>query len=203
MKIWQIVQDTLNAIFPVSFAGLSDIEKINAIAAFSQTIAAFLSLTALLVSLWVFTRQQKLNRWQLRLHREDHIIQWSRDCIGVLAEIEEAAKAHDGDTAMLLPEQAYISFRSRLSALIDEGRLYFPNIKSLTHGKQNHGAYRGHRPEILDPLVEFYDQMKAVQEAPETLADDAAITALNAIRRAFVSAAQTAIDPRTFNRIRA
>ncbi|MEM9358906.1 MAG: hypothetical protein AAGB04_22220, partial [Pseudomonadota bacterium] len=65
---------------------LDDASKIEALAAISQTVAALLSLVALIRSLWVFYRQQRLNRWQLRLHREDHIIQWSQACILLMAE---------------------------------------------------------------------------------------------------------------------
>jgi len=201
--MWQRLQEIPGYIFPITWGSLSNADKIDALAAASQALAAFLSLTALLVSLWVFYRQQKLNRWQLRLHREDHIIEWSRSCIGVLAEIEEAARTHSGTSTELLPQKEFIILRSRLSAMIDEGRLYFPNIQSRTYGRKKHEAYRGHRQPILDPLVEFYGRMKDIQSRPEELGDEKTLDALNAVRRKFVSAAQTAIDPRRFNRIRA
>ncbi len=201
--MWEFMRNMIGAIFPVSYDALNDADKITAIAAISQTLAAVLSAFALLLSLWVFSRQQKLARWQLRLHREDHIIEWSRACVGLLAEIEEASETHRGSNTQLLPERDYVQFRARLSALIDEGRLYFPNIQSLMHGRDKHGAYRGHRQKILDPLVEFYDRMKVVQYDPAEVATEEKFEALNAIRRRFVTAAQTAIDPRRFNRIRA
>ena len=79
-------------IFSVNVGALTNADKIDAWAAVSQTAAAVLSLTALMLSLWVFSRQQRLNRWQLRLHREDHIIAWSQSCIALMAEVEEHLK---------------------------------------------------------------------------------------------------------------
>lgn len=177
---------------------LDDASKIEAIAAISQTIAAILSLFALILSLWVFYRQQMLNRWQLRLHREDHIIQWSQACIQLMAEVEEHLKP-DGK----VPQADYIQLRSRLSARIDEGRLYFPNLKNSQHGALKHEAYKGHRQEILDHLVDAYDFLRRLQEGAVAGSPDEVAGAFNKMRRAFVSAAQSAIDPRTFNRIRA
>lgn len=201
--MFDFMRNVVGAIFPVSYDSLSDADKITAIAALSQTMAAVLSVLALLLSLWVFSRQQKLARWQLRLHREDHIIEWSRACVGLLAEIEETATSHRVNSVELLPPKEYVQYRARLSALIDEGRLYFPNVQSWTHGRHKQGAYQGHRQEILDPLVAFYDRMKIVQYDPAEVATEEKFTALNVIRREFVTAAQAAIDPRRFNQIRA
>lgn len=201
--MWQRLQEVMASWWPVGYDGLTDSEKITAIAAFSQTVAAVLSACAILLSLWVFSRQQKIARWQLRLHREDHIIAWSRSCVVLLAEIEEAAKAHRMTGTELLPHEQFLAARSRLSALIDEGRLYFPNIKSRTHGKDKHDAFKGHRQKILDPLVAFYDRMKVIQYDPAEVATEEKSKALNAHRRAFISEAQHIIDPRRFNRVRA
>lgn len=201
--MWQTMMEKLTGWLPIGFDNLNDSERITAIAAFSQTLAAVLSACAILLSLWVFSRQQKLARWQLRLHREDHIIQWSRSVVGLLAEIEETARAHRTSNTELLPHQEFIQARSRLSALIDEGRLYFPNIKSRTHGRDKHDAYKGHRQKILDPMVAFYDRMKVIQYDPAEVATEEKFQALNTHRRAFISEAQSAIEPRRFRKISA
>ncbi|MEM8974764.1 MAG: hypothetical protein AAGD43_22125 [Pseudomonadota bacterium] len=177
---------------------LDDASKIEALAAISQTVAALLSLIALIMSLWVFYRQQRLNRWQLRLHREDHIIQWSQACIQLMAEVEEHL-----NLGANLPSTDYIQLRSRLSARIDEGRLYFPNLQDPTYGELKHEAYKGHRQEILDHLVDAYDFLRRLQEGRLGTSQSEVRDDFNKLRRAFVSAAQSAIDPRTFNRIRA
>lgn len=115
---------------------LDDAAKIEALAAISQTAATILSLFALIMSLWVFQRQQRLNRWQLRLHREDHIIEWSQACIQLMAEVEEHISLGTN-----LAQSDYIQLRSRLSARIDEGRLYFPNLQAPAYGELKHAAY--------------------------------------------------------------
>ena len=186
-----------------NFQALNEVDKINALAAISQTIAALFSLAALLLSLWVFSRQQKLNRWQLRLQREDHIISWSRMCLGLMSEVEENLKCHLLKGEEVLATGEFIHFRSRLSALIDEGRLYFLNIEDPQKGINKDPAYRGHRQKILDDLVAFYDQLDRMQNAPTLSLDEAEISRLNKLRRSFVSSTQTSIDPRRFNRIRA
>lgn len=182
---------------------LGDIDKINAIAAISQTVAALLSLFALLLSIWVYSRQQHLNRWQLRLAREDHIIAWARTCLMLMAEVEEHVRAHVSVGGELLSREEFISFRGRLSAQIDEGRLYFPNIKDPVKGAKKDTAFRGHRQKILDVLVAFYDSLDAMQERPGTWTDSNAAADLNSLRRAFISCTQATIDPDTFNRVRA
>jgi len=191
------------ALLAFNFQALNDVDKINALAAISQTVAALLSLAALLLSLWVFSRQQNLNRWQLRLQREDHIIAWSRMCLSLMAEVEENVKCHVLKGEELLASGEFIHFRSRLSALIDEGRLYFPNIKDPKKGANKDPAYRGHRQKILDDLVAFYDLLDRMQNSPAVSLNEATITNFNQLRRSFVSSTQTTIDPRRFNRIRA
>ncbi|MEO0618074.1 MAG: hypothetical protein AAFZ01_02215 [Pseudomonadota bacterium] len=201
-RVWQWFEGLL----PVPWSALDGAEKINALAAFSQTLAALLSVIALGLSLWVFFRQQRLSRWQLRLHREDHVIAWVQNCIAILAEVEERASGHGHTDGALLQQDDYISLRSRLSFLIDEGRLYFPNHKSLTHGRHKHSAFQGHRQKILDPLVSFYEAMAALQAGDtggEARDNVPGLASLNDLRRTFVSEAQRAIDPRKFNRIRA
>ena len=190
-------------LFVIDLGALNAPAKIEVLAAISQAVAAILSLAALLISLWVFSRQQLLNRWQLRLHREDHIIAWSQSCITSMAEIEEHLKALGSGTLAPLPHQEFIRFRSRLSALIDEGRLYFPNQRATRHGSHKQEAYKGHRQRILDHLVEAYDFVGKIQTAHPSTAVGPVAEKFNEIRRAFVSDVQSAIDPRTFNRVRA
>ncbi|MEL6289103.1 MAG: hypothetical protein AAFQ35_10045 [Pseudomonadota bacterium] len=214
------VSEVLALFLPVPWEALGPAERVGAVAAISQTVAAILSLFAILLSLWVFARQQRLGRWQLRVQRDDNILHWAHACIGIMAEVEQRVSADEGAppasvAAPVLSAEAFIMLRARLSSLIDEGRLYFPNVQSKTHGIDKHGAYRGHRQPILDPLVAFYDCMAVLKrsdraaDAPvasaviSSSAVDSDIAALNGHRREFVTWCQTKIDPRLFNRIRA
>jgi len=182
---------------------LSSAEKIEAVAAISQTVAVFFSLMALALSLWVFSRQQRLNRWQLRLQREDHIIAWSRSCIILMAEVEEHLKFIGNGPLQSLPYDKFVKIRAELSALIDEGRLYFPNIQNTPHGLDKQEAYKGYRQPILDHLVEAYDFIGKIQRKAGVRSTEQVASRFNSIRRAFVSETQLAVDPRLFNRVRA
>jgi hypothetical protein len=87
--------------------------------------------------------------------------------------------------------------RVDLSALIDRGRLLFPNEQEEKIDTHKPIAYRGLRHKSLDPLVAAY----------RVLGDDLAIgdlpdkrTALVVIRREFVSIIQPIVGPRDVNR---
>jgi len=195
--------DWLQSLY-IEWGTLDSAIKLEFIAAVSQAVAALFSLTALLLSLWVFSRQQRLNRWQLRLHREDHIIAWSQSCIALMAEVEEHLKAMGGGPLQSVPNDKFVKIRAQLSALIDEGRLYFPNAYgTLQHGEAKQEAYQGHRQEILDHLVSAYDFVGKVQRFTGATNTGEIAKRFNEIRRAFVSEAQIAVDPRLFNQIRA
>ncbi len=193
----------LTEIFYIDWSSLNSGEKIEAIAAISQTVALFFSLMALLLSLWVFSRQQRMNRWQLRLHREDHIIAWSQSCIALMAEVEEHLKFIGKGPLQTVPYDKFVKIRADLSALIDEGRLYFPNMQSTSHGRDKQEAYKGHRQPILDHLVDAYDFIGKIQRSAGAASTEQVAARFNKIRRDFVSEAQNAVDPRLFNRIRA
>ncbi|MGH1419161.1 MAG: hypothetical protein ACRBCJ_09930 [Hyphomicrobiaceae bacterium] len=199
--IWPMIPQGILEIF--DFSKLNIDGKINALSAVSETLAAFLSLFALVLSLWVFARQQRINRWQLRLHREDHIIEWSRSCLTLLAEIEERTNSNIPAATPMFDREEFVRLRSRLSALIDEGRLYFPNLQDPAKGANKDAAYRGHRQPILDTLVFVYDKLGMISEETNAANRSEQIFALNKLRRRFVSEVQDTIDPRTFNKVRA
>ena len=126
----------------IDFKSLDDAGKANIVAAISQAAAALLAMIALLVSLWIFARQQNISRWQLRVAREAEIIAWSRQCMGTLSEIEEKVRLNSGAPHSLVASDVAV-YRGRLSALIDEGRLYFPNKDNIFAGQNRPTAYQG------------------------------------------------------------
>lgn len=83
--------------------------------------------------------------------------------------------------------------RHRISALIDRGRLFAPNILVDRVGETKSAAYKGYRHPVLDPLV----------AAERVLAGDADIShfanrrkALVHTKREFVSRVQAVLQPR-------
>ena len=78
-----------------------------------------------------------------------------------------------------------------LSACIDMGRWYFPNLDHDNMGQDKEPAYRGSRQPVLDWVVWAYD----IIDGRRTVADrrDALVTC----QRNFVSCIQEVLDPRT------
>jgi len=80
---------------------------------------------------------------------------------------------------------------SRLSALADQGRLFFPNQYPTLHGQDKESAHRGFRPRILDWLIYSVELSCLIKLTPDTEIS----TALTLMKRGFTSDAQLAIDP--------
>lgn len=82
---------------------------------------------------------------------------------------------------------------SRLSALADQGRLFFPNPKLGVHGLEKEDAYQNFRPRILDWLVYGFRVCCTIRTVPGTKACGNLVQ----LKRGFTSDAQMAIDPRS------
>src|SRR5262249_61844 len=87
---------------------------------------------------------------------------------------------------------------SDISALIDHGRLLFENRAARDFGAEKPGAYRGHRPVLLDHLVAAHDCLRdAALPAAENQPHGQTMWGL---RREFVSELQRIVDPRWLSR---
>ncbi len=190
-------------IFSVIIAALDNVAKVEVPAAISPAIAAILSLAALLLALRVLSRQQRLNRRQLRLHHADHIIAWSQTCIALTAEVLEHLTTQARAQLQPLQFLDFVRIRARLGAQINAARLHFPNRCGPCDGAHKQAACTGHRQPILDHLVDADDVLANIQASTAADTGDAIAVRCNEIRRACVCDVQAAIDPRTFNRVRA
>src|SRR4029078_12999781 len=81
---------------------------------------------------------------------------------------------------------------ARLSALIDQGRMLFPNVRETEVGLTNPDAYKGKGHAIPDAGFDFFHCLKTLTCEPGQKA-----AALVDIRRRFVSEAQTILSPRS------
>lgn len=108
----------------------------------------------------------------------DAVRDWAQQVCFTLAD---AMHVHQDQRAAVL---------SKLSALIDIGRWYFPNQWSEKYGIDKEPAYRGLRQPVLDCLVAAYDDLS--DEIPATELR----SRLEACQRHFVSQIQLVIDPR-------
>ena len=82
-----------------------------------------------------------------------------------------------------------------LSTLVDRGRMFFPNINPDKKGAEKEGAYRGHRPPILDALMWTYQELEALTREGGPSSDDSAAY-IDECRRLLVSELQAYLDPR-------
>jgi hypothetical protein len=157
--------------------------------------AAAIALIALLFSVWSFRNQRRINVETIRIQRDNDVINWTNATIDLIVRIEfllrDGTRYIDAKTFAVRRDE----YLAQLSAAIDKGRLYFPNIDHDAYGIDKEAAYRGHRLPILDRLVEIYDLAKDVDPQNAAVADRARKEMLNK-KRAFVSEAQSAVEPR-------
>lgn len=121
---------------------------------------------------------------------------WASEAVDVLAEA--AYCCPKSLNSMSESEKALVlSYRHRLSALIDRGRFLLPNECESNYGEQKAFAYRGFRAPALDALV----AAERILGADANLfAFTSAKSALIGVRREFVSIIQLILDPRSMNK---
>ena len=108
------------------------------------------SAIALMVSLWVSRRNTKTKNFELSGSEHSKILIWFNDTIETLIFLR--MKVEFG-------EKYEKSELAHLSALIEKGRYFFPNIPDPTNenGKIKPAAFSGRRQRILDTLVYSYN----------------------------------------------
>jgi hypothetical protein len=84
---------------------------------------------------------------------------------------------------------------AKLSALIDRGRWFFPNINSDEFGQHKELAFRGYRHEVLDGIVNAYQVLERVDSKQSAANADARVALISA-RKEFVSHIQAVLQPR-------
>ncbi len=182
---------------------------IAAAAAIGQVAAALLALAALMSSLRTARAQTEMSGRlagehsallfeQVRMQRDSDVLRWTEKCIEALSEADTFIGGLGVEPFGDIDKLRHASILTRLSALIDQGRMYFPNQAPESQGADKPAAYQGFRQRILSVLVRAYDE---ISKAPSARgANDARMRMerLMVLRRLFVSEAQIAIDPRRF-----
>ena len=175
------VQDLLSQLGPAEWLALG------------SALAAFVSF---LMSRATVKKQETMQLESLRAQRDSDLIAWAHETIERLADTQKLCRdLRDG----LIDEDAFLDRRSearaRLSALLDRGRLFFPNAPKDDDDPDKHAAFKGKRQPALDAIFGAYRTMSDIGRdgGPDATA------ALNAVvehRRAFVSEAFLHVDPR-------
>lgn len=166
--------------------------------------AEWLAFASAIAAVWSFIlnratvrRQETMQLEALRAQRDTDLIGWADETIEQLANTQKLCRdMRDG----LINEDEFLVRRSetraRLSALLDRGRLFFPNAPAEDaddNGK--HAAFKGKRQPALDAIFAAYRTISDLGRdgGPDATA---ALQQIVAQRRAFVSEVFLHVDPR-------
>lgn len=140
-------------------------------------------------------RQEKIRVETLRMHVDGASIDWGSHAIDTLGRMIMFAKTRRQQTNDQSFETNKVNLMIQLSSLIERGRMFFPNIDPEKKGAEKEGAYRGHRPPILDALVFAYYELEAMSRVQGPTGENTAAF-FEECRRLLVSELQAHTDPR-------
>ena len=137
---------------------------LDAILAAAETGGFFsilFSLVAVLIAIYSIwsSRQSERNHEELQtqellLRYDENVMSWGAECISEIAKLETILTIPKPDDFEVIYKAALL----RISALIDQGRMFIPNYDTGDgHGVDKHPAYQGHRQKVLDLLMAIYD----------------------------------------------
>lgn len=165
--------------------------------------SALLAGTSFALSQRAVKRQEQFQLEGLRTARDSDLIAWAdaaideiataqgfcRDCKNGLLGDDDRARRHS-------------DLRTRLSALLDRGRLFFPNQPEALEEEAAppEAAYAGVPHPAIDALYQVYRVITDLNR-PGGLEPKAAVQAIVVQRRRFVSDVFLTIDPRRRNAI--
>lgn len=135
-----------------------------------------LSLMISLPTAYYFWKDRRHARYQLEAGHVENILAWHKEVVFCLLRLE------------LLPARRPEQHEDLcvLSALIEQGRFFFPNIIEDEYGAGKPLAYRGYRSIVLKLLVEIYNECKNATPNREQNEQ---------YRKSFTSAVFSLIDP--------
>jgi len=140
-------------------------------------------------------RQRKLQTERLRQSIDAASLDWGNGAIDALARSAMFARTRNMQTN----DAAFLASKTNmlivLSTLVDRGRMFFPNLNPDRKGAEKDGAYRGHRPPVLDALMWTYHELEAMTREGGPPSDDSAAF-IDDCRRLLVSELQGYLDPR-------
>lgn len=110
-------------------------------------LIAFASLIIALIAL-IYSIASNTKRYELTYQYYNDVLNWHNEVIETIMNLRACTKNNESK----------INHLSKLSALIETGRFYFPNVdKNDGFGNEKPPAYRGYRNIILDFLVFEYN----------------------------------------------
>lgn len=131
-------------------------------------------------------------KYELTENYRKELLQWYTSVVEIMIRIIHSMESQEFFSDEFQPQKT--EMLSRLSALTEIGRFYFPNvIKGDYFGHDKPSAYQGHRDICLEFLVYFYNTaLKSV--------DDSNVSVLWKQERNFTALMFDVIEPRKRNR---
>ena len=160
-------------------------------------ISAFLAVSSFLLSQRAVKRQEKMQLEALRAARDSDLIAWADAAIGGIASAQGFCRdCKNGLLDDAGQKRGQSDLRTQLSALLDRGRLFFPNQPDANEDEiAGEAAYAGVPHPAIDALYPIYRVISDLSR-PEGLDPKSAVQAIVAQRRRFVSDVFRSIDPR-------
>ena len=168
-----------------------------------EVITGVAALVAILgaVSSRAETRKQRaLATEQLRQSIDSASLDWGNAAIDVLGRSAMLARTRHAQPNEAAFRTAKTALLMGLSSLVERGRMFFPNLNENLRGADKEGAYRGHRPPILDALMFAYYELQALTRDGGPTSDNSA-DYIEDCRRLLVSELQAHLDPRRLNQV--
>lgn len=170
---------------------------------FAQVLTAVSALVAIVSALSARAetrKQQNLRTEQLRQSIDAASLEWGNAAIDTLVKAAAFARTRHMQQSEPGFQGGKTNLLINLSALVERGRMFFPNLNEDMKGAEKEGAYRGHRPPILDAIMWAYYEMEAMTRDSGPTGDNSAEFFDNC-RRLVVSELQAHLDPRRMNQI--
>lgn len=146
--------------------------------------SAAISVLALMLNIVITSRQTRVSVENFKFNNDTQLMAWANRVVVAMAEAYH-----------LTPKTDTHALATNLSALIDEGRWFFPNVGKKETDHEKPGAYRGTRQAVLDHIVAVYNAVVAIPGADSRISQHN-MAAIHEARRHFVSEIQHAVDPR-------
>lgn len=156
-------------------------------------VSAGISLIALALNIMITQRQTRVSVETLKFNNDSQVMAWANRVVAAMSEAHHICTA--SNVASLFLNERSLALATTLSALVDEGRWFFPNIGRRPTDHEKPGAYRGARQAILDHVVAAYESVSELQRSEDPPRDALAARIADA-KRHFVSEIQHAVDPR-------
>jgi len=177
---------------------LAIVQRAFATLGFAEWLAvgsAFAACFSFLLNRGTVKRQERLALESLRAARDTDLIAWASEVIDLLADAQMMCRDMDDG---LIPESELLTRRSesrtRISALLDRGRVFFPNVVDQQE-KGKAAAFQGKRQKALNAIYAAYRSVSDVTR-PGGPTPREAVLAIVEHRRDFVSEVFLHVDPR-------